>query len=390
MHPARWRTGLKDFCSEAEHSAMHLDRRRSTARGSHRRFVVVLAAVVVAVVSSCTAAGSGSDAVVQAKRPLSSVPVPTTTTVVGQVPTAPAVPVVRDTHILASSIPPGGTTTEIFRFLADGSDPVQLTSDQSVEHLWPRPSPDGSKILFYTAAPGSSVNDVDTNDLWVMDADGSHQRMLIPDGAYGWTRQGHVEWSPDGRQLLMSAGAATMDLFVTDAEGRSPVRVTDRGFHMAIDPSWAPDGRSAVFIGCPRESSTCWWWEYEVYRLDLATGAEQRLSTDGFADFDPYVSPDGTQIVWLRCTGLFPFGPWSIFRAPASTVPLQATAVVDDGNINSSVDFSADGSTLLFARHEIGVTTWQSAAIVGLDGSRLGFVGGRPAAIGQGTPTYWP
>lgn len=330
-------------------------------------------------------------------------PIPTTTasTTTSTAPTtvpsrsddgeAPVLPVVRDTHVLYSSIPVGQSRSQIFRMRANGTDAVQLTSDQSVEHDWPRPSPDGTKILFYTAAPGATVTDIDTNNLWVMDADGSNQRLVLPRGAYGWTRQGHVEWSPDGRQLVMAAGGAmTTDLYVTDADGTNPRKVTDRGPHMAIDPSWTPDGRSLLFIGCPQESPTCWWWEYEVYRVDIATGVEQRLTNDGFADFDPYMSPDGTQVVWLRCTGLFPFGPWSIFRASTSTVPLQAVALVDDGNINSSVDFSSDGSTLIFSRHVIGLTTWQSAATVGRDGTGLGFVGGRPAATGQGTPVYWP
>jgi len=306
-------------------------------------------------------------------------------------PTAPGGSTVRDSHILYSGVPRGQSTHQIFRMRADGTDPVQLTSDPTSEHNWPRPSPDGSKILFYKAVPGSTVTDIDTNNLWVMDADGSNERLLLADGAHGWTRQGHVEWSPDGTRLIMSAGgSSTTDLYVTDPEGGDPTKVTDRSYHMAIDPSWAPDGRSALFIGCPRGSYTCWWWEYEVHRIDLTTGVEERLTVDSFADFDPYMSPDGTQIVWLRCTGSFPFGPWGIFRASAGSAPMQPTAVVDDGNINSSVYFSDDGSTMLFSRHVIGVTTWQSAAVVGTDGSGLGFVGGAPAASGQGTPVYWP
>lgn len=365
--------------------------RRSGGRlGGATWLIGTLLAVVM--LASCAAAGTGGDVTASAT-PIRKTPVGPTTTV----PSGPAggagsvVPAVRDTHILYSSIPAGQARSQIFRMRADGTQPVQLTSDPTVEHDWPRPSPDGTKILFYTAAPGSTVTDIDTNNLWVMDADGSNQRLVIPRGAYGWTRQGHVEWSPSGQQLVMAAGGAmTTDLYVTGADGTAPRRITDRGTHMAIDPSWTPDGRAVLFIGCPTESPTCWWWEYEVYRVDVATGVEQRLTNDGFADFDPYMSPDGTQVVWLRCTGLFPFGPWSVFGASAASVPLQAVPLVDDGNINSSVDFSSDGSRLLFSRHVIGLTTWQSAATVGRDGSGLGFVGGAPASIGQGTPVYWP
>lgn len=370
---------------------------RPPSLGRRRGIVGSLLALAVVVVASCAASGTGTGPTTTVPgaplTPLPSVPVPTgpTTTEGVSGGPAPTVPLVRDTHIIYSAAPAGQPTLEIYRMRADGKDPVRLTNDPSVEHLWPRPSPDGSKILFYTAAPGSTVTDIDTNNLWVMDADGSHPRLLLARGVYGWTRQGHVEWSPDGTQLIMAAGGSmTTDLYVTDAEGRSPRKVTDRGAHMAIDPSWTPDGRGALFIGCPKDSPTCWWWEYEVFRIDLATGVEQRLTVDSFADFDPYMSPDGTQVVWLRCTGLFPFGPWSIFRSDASSRPLAAVPVVDDSNVNSSVDFSSDGSKLLFGRHVIGDTTWQSAAVVGVDGSGLGFVGGRAASTGQGTPAYWP
>ena len=298
---------------------------------------------------------------------------------------------VDDSHILYSSVPAGWRTQQIYRMEVDGTDPVQLTFDGTVEHTWPRPSPDGSKVLFYRSAPGSSVTDVDTNNLWVMDRDGSNQRLLVADGANGWTRQGHVEWSPDGTQLVMSAGGELkMDLVITAPDGSDPKVVTPRNVLTAIDPSWTNDGSGVLFIGCPTANITCWWWEFEVFRLDLGTGSAERLTIDTFADFDPYMSPDGSTIVWLRCTGTFPVGPWSIFKGSTSRVPMSATPVVDDGNVNSSVDFSADGRTLLFSRHVIGLTTWQSAATVGVDGVGLGFIGGRPAPSGRGTPVFTP
>lgn len=388
---------LKVLRRDADHCVMNHSR-RSRSR-AHTVVSLLLPLLAVVVLASCAASGSAEVSTTET-RPLRSKamsasespppsPVAVTSTTV---PAAmPSVPVVRDTHILYSARPPGQETHEIYRMRVDGSEPIRLTWDPSVEHFWPRPSPDGTTILFYTAAPGETVTEIDTNNLWAMAYDGSDQRMLIADGTHGWTRQGHVEWSPDGGRLIMSAGdPLTTELYVTDAEGRSPVRVTNRGSHMAIDPSWTPDGASALFIGCPAENLTCWWWEYEVYRVDVSTGTEQRLTNDAFPDFDPYMSPDGSRIVWLRCTGMFPFGPWGIFGAPTTQVPVQPAAIVDDGNMNSSVDFSSDGTTMLFSRHVIGVTTWQSAATVHLDGSGLGFVGGVPAPSGQGTPVYWP
>ncbi len=300
---------------------------------------------------------------------------------------------VRDTHIVYSSRS-GSATYQIHRMRVDGTDRTALTEDPAHEHNWARPSPDGSRILFYKASPGATVNDIETNALWVMDADGGNQRELIPHGSYGWTRQAHAEWSPEGTKLVMSAGSTDLQIYMTDTDGTNPVQVTDRRNAlgqsvMAIDPSWSPDGDSILFVGCPRDVSDCWWWDHEVFRMDLTTGSEQRLTFDRVADFDPYLSPDGETVVWLRCSGSFPFGPWGLYRMPADGSG-EVDPVLDDGQINSNADFSHDGSTLLFSRHVIGGVPWMTAARIGVDGTGLALVGGRAAATDEVGAVYWP
>jgi Tol biopolymer transport system component len=300
---------------------------------------------------------------------------------------------VRDTHIIYSSRS-GSAAHQIHRMRTDGSERVRLTDDAAHEHHWARPSPDGSQILFYKAEPGATVNDIETNSLWVMDSDGSNQRELIPAGSHGWTRQGHVEWSPDGETLLMTAGARELDIWTTDTEGTNPEQITDRRNALgdsvtAIDPSWTPDGRSIMYVGCPVENTLCWWWDQEVYIMDLGTGTETRLTFDNEADFDPYLSPDGETIVWLRCSGSFPFGPWGLYKMPADGTG-EPSSLLDDGQINSNADFSHDGSTLLFTRHVIGGVAWMTAARIGVDGTGLAFVGGQPSPTGETEAVYWP
>lgn len=298
------------------------------------------------------------------------------------------------THVVYAS-KEGTGTFQLWRTRLDGTGREQLTADGRFEHHWPRPSPDGRRILFYRAEPGKTVNDIDTNSLWVMEADGSGARELIPRGAHGWTRQGHAEWSPDGRRIVMAAGSGELGIWTTDAEGRDPRPLVERrnpvgALVTSIDPSWSPDGGSVVFSGCPRESIACFWWDYEVFRYDLATGTETRLTFDAVPDFDPYVGPDGSTLVWLRCTGSFPAGPWGLYRGRFDGRPVEPQVVVDDGQVNSNATFSPDGSTLLFSRHVFGGPPVMNLTQVGVDGSglrALGGGGGVPADEGSGA--YW-
>ena len=59
-------------------------------------------------------------------------------------------------------------------------------------------SPDSERIAF--ASDGRARNNY---DVWVMQADGSAQRNLTPDG----TNEGVPVWSPDGRLLAFTSTA---------------------------------------------------------------------------------------------------------------------------------------------------------------------------------------
>ncbi len=100
-------------------------------------------------------------------------------------------------------------------------------------------------------------------------------------------------WSPDGSQIVfrdIGEQGNTPGLFLMAANGQGRTRLTTGKDHR---PIWTPDGRSIVFM---RQLDGDNW---ELYRLDLATGALARLtwratSKDGL----PALSPDGQTIVF--------------------------------------------------------------------------------------------
>lgn len=340
------------------------------------------------VVQDPPASASPEEEVPSTIAPTTTTTPPTTTTTV-----PPPASVQRGTHIIYSS--KASATFQLSRMRVDGTQRQRLTDDSRFEHHWPRPSPDGERILFYRASLGQTVNDIETNALWSMAADGSDMVELIPRGAHGWTRQGHAEWSPDGSKILMSAGASDLELWLTDADGSNPRRLMERknvvgAKATAIDPSWAPDGRTVVFTGCPRDLIWCFPWNYEVFSYDTATGVEKRLTNDSIPDFDPYVSPDGSKVVWLRCTGFFPVGPWGLYVDDLDGQVMTPRKVVDDGNVNSNANWSPDGSRLLFHRTVMGGPGWMTTAQIGADGSGLHLVGGTYALSDEGGSAYWP
>jgi TolB protein len=114
-----------------------------------------------------------------------------------------------------------------------------------------------------------------------------------------------------------TAGAQELvpvNLYVADITYRgnaivvgTPRKLTgDRG--VSSQPSFTPDGRSVLFIG-RRDSANA---QSDVYRIDLTTGAETRVTHTAEMENSPTVTPDGKLMVirWVPATLFREWGPW--------------------------------------------------------------------------------
>lgn len=243
---------------------------------------------------------------------------------------------------------------EIYVMNADGSGVRALTDDGRYDSWWPRVSPDRARILFYRSPKGVHDDDYTKQGLWVMNADGSSPRQLRAAGTDGWKIQGHAEWSPDGRHLVMFGGKGwkSSHIYVTDNEGRNPRRLTGRKDGHYVDPSWSPDGRAVVFAGCPPKR--CGPNDLEVFTLSVSgPQPERQLTSDSISDYDPYFSPDGRMIGWTsRVSAGGAHGVWNIRLAAADGS--GARFVTNDGNVNGYPAWSKDGKVIYFHRRVYG------------------------------------
>ena len=118
--------------------------------------------------------------------------------------------------------------------------------------------------------------------------------------------------------ILASSVAAQefvpVNLYVADLTYRGntvtvgpPRKITgDRG--VSSQPSFTPDGRAVLFIG-RRDSANA---QSDVYRIDLSSGTETRITSTPEMENSPTVTPDGNLMVirWIPATLFTEWGPW--------------------------------------------------------------------------------
>jgi Tol biopolymer transport system component len=177
---------------------------------------------------------------------------------------------------------PGG----IWTMKQNGTEKRQLTTFGA----FPDFSPDGSKVVFGGAPPGSANLDV-----WVVDADGGHLTRLTT--APGFDRM--PAWSPDGTKILFQSSRTGIgQVWVMNADGSGQTQLTFDSVAKDQLPDWSPDGSQIAFVTQTHASGGDIW-------LMNADGSNAHAITSGADKLGTAWSPDGTKIAtldWLSRT----------------------------------------------------------------------------------------
>jgi Tol biopolymer transport system component/serine/threonine protein kinase len=234
--------------------------------------------------------------------------------------------------------------SQIYVMNPDGSDQRQVTTSRG--HSWgPRVSPDGTRLMFSSVAPGEHEDHSSTgggtsgsgnHDVYVANIDGTNISNLTfqdlswdngwswsPDGKWiaftsdrdgNWeiykmrpdgtevtrltsspSQDGWPSWTPDGQRIVFDSDrAGTSQIFIMDADGSNVRKLTDLPDTYNTYPFVSPDGSQIVFSAQNQPD-----YEGDIYVMDIDGGNLTRLTSTAALNYAPSWSPDGGRIVFV-------------------------------------------------------------------------------------------
>ena len=171
---------------------------------------------------------------------------------------------------------------DLFLFVFEGSRLVRLTENIG-NVLSPSFSPDGQTVIFANRAAEGPTS------LWTVDVTGKNPKLLYA----GPNTIVSVDWSPDGNTIAFAMAVDSpnaYEIFLMNPDATN-VRQLTRGLQgIGGSLDWSPDGRFLlIYAGPPGDK--------DIFRIDVEAKTASQL-TDGGNNAACSYSPDGQWIAF--------------------------------------------------------------------------------------------
>ena len=315
-------------------------------------------------------------------------------------------PLFRRVHVVVSVVlssiaVPVAHTQPAAAATASAKDRLTLADYMDWEDVsGPALSPDGRQII-YTRTWIDKLNDKRESSVWIMNADGTRNRVLV--------KGSDAKWSPDGTRISYVApgepGGAQIWVRYMDGEGASTqiTRLTEA----PSDVEWSPDGRTLAFgmlvrgtdtwrINMPAAPRGAKWTEAprvvtklryradrqgfledgmrQIFTVPADGGTPHQVTSGDWPANGTTWMPDGKAFVFtsLRTPNAeYAWRESEIYRVDASTG--EVTALTKRKGPDNNPVPSPDGKMIAYTGYDSTDATWKDATmyVMNADGSNV-------------------
>ena len=170
---------------------------------------------------------------------------------------------------------------------------------------------------------------------------------------------GAPAFSPDGRKLVLTLGGAdgNLDIFVMDIATKAIQRLTT---NRSIDTegTWSPDGKTIYFTS-DRSGGP------QVYRVSTSGGTPERVTFEGSYNARPRLSPDGSKLALVHLDR-------GNYRIAVLELKNENFLVLSAGQQDESPSFAPNSDTLIYATRAGRNGVLETVSADGLIRQRMG------------------
>jgi TolB protein len=170
---------------------------------------------------------------------------------------------------------------------------------------------------------------------------------------------GAPAFSPDGRKLVLTLGGAdgNLDIFVMDIATKAIQRLTT---NRSIDTegTWSPDGKTIYFTS-DRSGGP------QVYRVSTSGGTPERVTFEGSYNARPRLSPDGSKLALVHLDR-------GNYRIAVLDLENENFLVLSAGRQDESPSFAPNSDTLIYATRAGRNGVLETVSADGLIRQRMG------------------
>jgi TolB protein len=179
-------------------------------------------------------------------------------------------------------------TFDLYFMVLSTSSLVQLT-DEIGNAFSPDFSPDGEKVVF------ANKDETEQTSLYIVDRTGQNLRLLFAGPNFaGPTSIVGVDWSPDGQTIVFAMATTQLyeyEIFFINSDGSQPPQQLASGLlGLTGSLDWSPDGRYLLVSAGPPEDK-------DIFNIDLQAKTLERLTYGGNNNSAAF-SPDGQYVAY--------------------------------------------------------------------------------------------
>jgi len=222
---------------------------------------------------------------------------------------------------------------------------VNLTKDSDADDTQPAFSPDGTRIAFRSER--------EPRGIYLIEATGENPRRISDSGF-------NPAWSPDGKDLVVS-----LDRF-TDPQSRSLIPSSlwiinvETGAKRqlfagdAVQPNWSPNGKRIAFWALHAGSG-----RRDIWTITTNGDAPVQITNDEALDWNPVWSPDGKFLYFASNRS----GSMNFWRVPidqtSGKILGEIEPVTTPSTYSQHLNFSNNGNQLIYVQKSESVNLFQ-------------------------------